>query len=45
VNALATLMLAVTIIVIAVTGLVLRRSRVSALAGDDELAAAPVPVR
>ena len=26
-----------------VTGLVLRRSRVSALAGDDELAAAPVP--
>jgi ABC-type spermidine/putrescine transport system permease subunit II len=45
VNALATLMLAVTIVVIAVTGLVLRRSRVSALAGDDELAAAPVPVR
>ena len=40
VNALATLMLAVTIVAIAVTGLVLRRSRqTSAPAGDDPAAA------
>jgi ABC-type spermidine/putrescine transport system permease subunit II len=46
VNALATLMLAVTILVIAVTGLVLRRSRVSAMAGDATAETpAPVPIR
>jgi ABC-type spermidine/putrescine transport system permease subunit II len=44
VNALATLMLLATIVVIAVTGLVLRRSRVSASV-DTEEAAASVAVR
>jgi ABC-type spermidine/putrescine transport system permease subunit II len=45
VNALATLMLLATIIVIAATGLVLRRSRVTATADSDTPAAAPVTVR
>jgi ABC-type spermidine/putrescine transport system permease subunit II len=45
VNALATLMLAVTIVVIAVTGLVLRRSRASATVDTEEAAVAPVAVR
>jgi ABC-type spermidine/putrescine transport system permease subunit II len=45
VNALATLMLAVTIVVIAVTGLVLRRSRASVSVDAEEAATAPVAVR
>jgi spermidine/putrescine transport system permease protein len=45
VNALATLMLALTIVVIAVTGLVLRRSRSIAAGGSEEAAVAPVAVR
>ena len=46
VNALATLMLLATIIVIAITGMVLRRSRVTATtASDAPASAAPVAVR
>ena len=46
VNALATLMLLATIVVIAITGMVLRRSRVTATATSDAPAsAAPVAVR
>ncbi len=47
VNALATLMLLATIVVIAITGLVLRRSRVTATTTPDETPAAEValPVR
>jgi hypothetical protein len=45
VNALATLMLLATIVVIAITGLVLRRSRVTASVDQGEAAAAPVTVR
>jgi spermidine/putrescine transport system permease protein/putrescine transport system permease protein len=44
VNALATLMLLATIVVIAITGLVLRRSRVSAM-GSEKPAEPPVLVR
>jgi ABC-type spermidine/putrescine transport system permease subunit II len=42
VNALATLMLAVTVVAIAITGLVLRRSRVSSNRGSAEIAEVPV---
>jgi ABC-type spermidine/putrescine transport system permease subunit II len=46
VNALATLMLLATIVVIAITGMVLRRSRVTATATpDNALAEAPIPIR
>jgi spermidine/putrescine transport system permease protein/putrescine transport system permease protein len=45
VNALATLMLLATIVVIAVAGLVLRRSRVSAMGSDAPTEAPPVLVR
>ena len=45
VNALATLMLLATIVVIAITGLVLRRSRVSVTVEVEEDATAPVSVR
>jgi spermidine/putrescine transport system permease protein/putrescine transport system permease protein len=45
VNALATLMLLATVVVIAVTGLVLRRSRVSATVDTEAAPAAPVAVR
>jgi spermidine/putrescine transport system permease protein/putrescine transport system permease protein len=46
VNALATLMLLATIVVIAITGMVLRRSRVTATtASDAPVSAAPVAVR
>ena len=45
VNALATLMLLATIFVIAITGLVLRRSRVSVTVEAEEDATAPVSVR
>lgn len=45
VNALATLMLLATVAVIAVTGLVLRRSRVSTATDAGATAAAPVTVR
>jgi spermidine/putrescine transport system permease protein/putrescine transport system permease protein len=45
VNALATLMLLATIVVIAATGLVLRRSRVSVSIDAEAPTAAPVPVR
>jgi ABC-type spermidine/putrescine transport system permease subunit II len=45
VNALATLMLLATIVMIAVTGLVLRRSRVTASVDSEEAPAAPVAVR
>jgi len=45
VNALATLMLLATAIVIAMAGLVLRRSRVTTDVDQDEAAAAPVAVR
>jgi ABC-type spermidine/putrescine transport system permease subunit II len=45
VNALATLMLLATIIVIAITGVVLRRSRVSTTADSGAPPAAPVTVR
>jgi spermidine/putrescine transport system permease protein/putrescine transport system permease protein len=45
VNALATLMLLATVLVIAITGLVLRRSRVSATSDAGAPAAAPVTVR
>jgi spermidine/putrescine transport system permease protein/putrescine transport system permease protein len=46
VNALATLMLLATVLVIAITGLVLRRSRVSVtVEAEEEVAEAPVAVR
>ena len=45
VNALATLMLALTIVVIVVTGLVLRRSRTTANVHTEDAAVAPVAVR
>jgi spermidine/putrescine transport system permease protein/putrescine transport system permease protein len=45
VNALATLMLLATVVVIAIAGVVLRRSRVSATTGAAAPAAAPVTVR
>jgi spermidine/putrescine transport system permease protein/putrescine transport system permease protein len=45
VNALATLMLLATILVIAITGLVLRRSRVTTTVEAEPSAAAPVTVR
>ena len=45
VNALATLMLLATIVVIAITGLVLRRSRVSATVEAEAPTAAPLTVR
>ena len=45
VNALAALMLAATIVVIAITGLVLRRSRVAVSIDAEAPAAAPVTVR